>query len=184
MRNFGGIVSSALSFGDRSRQVSSLGLSTLSLEEPSHATAPPWAASPVAIAGPSGGSPPPSTPRRRTPAFRPGESPSSSDQESLGAGDLGSKDRPDFDEDDDDDDDDEPEVERESELEVYLDDDPSPPLPLPKLWARNVPVLSPPPPPPPLLLLLPLPRFFPPPTPIAVAAAAAPAAPVASAASP
>ncbi|RXK41368.1 hypothetical protein M231_01273 [Tremella mesenterica] len=117
MRNFGGMVSSALSFGDRSRQVSSLGLGTLSLGEPSGAASPPRSASP--LAGPSAGSPsaspppgslsasppagspsasppagspaaspPAATPRRRTPAFRPGESPSSSDQEPLSGSEL------------------------------------------------------------------------------------------------
>ncbi|EIW73012.1 hypothetical protein TREMEDRAFT_59175 [Tremella mesenterica DSM 1558] len=90
MRNFGGMVSSALSFGDRSRQVSSLGLGTLSLGEPSAAASPPRSASPPAgspSASPPPGSPsaspPAASPRRRTPAFRPGESPSSSDEESL-----------------------------------------------------------------------------------------------------
>ncbi|RXK35854.1 hypothetical protein M231_06860 [Tremella mesenterica] len=92
MRNFGGTVLFALSSGNRSRQVSSLGLGTLSLGEssqtpvPSRAAKPKVADSPVAVAGLSGGSPPPSTPRHRTPAFRPGESPSSSDQELLGGG--------------------------------------------------------------------------------------------------
>ncbi|EIW66174.1 hypothetical protein TREMEDRAFT_65776 [Tremella mesenterica DSM 1558] len=82
MRNFGGMVSSALSFGDRSRQVSSLGLGTLSLGEPSGDVPPPRSASPPA--GPPAGSPsaspppgsrsaspPAASPRRRTPAFRP-----------------------------------------------------------------------------------------------------------------
>ncbi|EIW70837.1 hypothetical protein TREMEDRAFT_61345 [Tremella mesenterica DSM 1558] len=83
MRNFGGMVSSALSFGDRSRQVSSLGLGTLSLGEPSGAASPPRSASPpagspspvsgsrVPVTGSPGGPPPAATPRRRTPAFRP-----------------------------------------------------------------------------------------------------------------
>ncbi|EIW72582.1 hypothetical protein TREMEDRAFT_58751 [Tremella mesenterica DSM 1558] len=82
MRNFGGMVSSALSFGDRSRQVSSLGLGTLSLGEPSGDVPPPRSASPPV--GPPAGSrsaspppgsrsasPPAASPRRRTPAFRP-----------------------------------------------------------------------------------------------------------------
>ncbi|EIW73440.1 hypothetical protein TREMEDRAFT_59607 [Tremella mesenterica DSM 1558] len=69
MRNFGGMVSSALSFGDRSRQVSSLGLGTLSLGEPSGAASPPRSASP-SPGSPSPVSGPPG-PRRRTPAFRP-----------------------------------------------------------------------------------------------------------------
>ncbi|EIW70945.1 hypothetical protein TREMEDRAFT_61461 [Tremella mesenterica DSM 1558] len=96
MRNFGGMVSSALSFGDRSRQVSSLGLGTLSLGEPSGAASPPRSASPPAsppagspARSPSASPPPPgspsasppavspsasppaASPRRRTPAFRP-----------------------------------------------------------------------------------------------------------------
>ncbi|RXK35266.1 hypothetical protein M231_07491 [Tremella mesenterica] len=70
MRNFGGMVSSALSFGDRSRQVSSLGLGTLSLGEPSGAASPPRSASP-SPGSPSPASGPPG-PRRRKPAFRPG----------------------------------------------------------------------------------------------------------------
>ncbi|EIW67871.1 hypothetical protein TREMEDRAFT_63764 [Tremella mesenterica DSM 1558] len=82
MRNFGGMVSSALSFGDRSRQVSSLGLGTLSLGEPSGDVPPPRSASPPAgppVGSPSASpppgsrsaSPPAASPRRRTPAFRP-----------------------------------------------------------------------------------------------------------------
>ncbi|EIW73600.1 hypothetical protein TREMEDRAFT_59775 [Tremella mesenterica DSM 1558] len=135
MRNFGGMVSSALSFGDRSRQVSSLGLGTLSLGEPSGAASPPRSASPsagspspvsgspVPVTGSPGGPPPAATPRRRTPAFRPGESPSSSDQDSLSGG-SESSDRPDTEESEDDDDGEgRIDSEGENELEEYPDDD-------------------------------------------------------------
>ncbi|EIW66134.1 hypothetical protein TREMEDRAFT_65727 [Tremella mesenterica DSM 1558] len=135
MRNFGGMVSSALSFGDRSRQVSSLGLGTLSLGEPSGAASPPRSASPsagspspvsgspVPVTGSPGGPPPAATPRRKTPAFRPGESPSSSDQDSLSGG-SESSDRPDAEESEDDDDrEGRIDSEGEDELEEYPDDD-------------------------------------------------------------
>ncbi|EIW69785.1 hypothetical protein TREMEDRAFT_61554 [Tremella mesenterica DSM 1558] len=175
MRNFGGMVSSALSFGDRSRQVSSLGLGTLSLGEPSGDVPPPRSASPPAgppagspsaspPPGPRSASPPAASPRRRTPAFRP-------DFEGKG-GDYS-------------DEDDRIVSEGETELEEHSDDDmvaivlsPVLPLPLLKLWARNdavpsllllLPLLL-------LPLLLPLPGFSPPPNAIAAAAAAAAAA--------
>ncbi|EIW70488.1 hypothetical protein TREMEDRAFT_60993 [Tremella mesenterica DSM 1558] len=173
MRNFGGMVSSALSFGDRSRQVSSLGLGTLSLGEPSGDVPPPRSASPPV--GPPAGSPsaspppgsrsaspPAASPRRRTPAFRP-------DFEGKG-GDYS-------------DEDDRIVSEGETELEEHSDDDmvaivlsPLLPLPLLKLWARNDAVPSP-------LLLLPLlllPLLLPPPNAIAAAAAAAAARPAAA----
>ncbi|RXK37681.1 hypothetical protein M231_05014 [Tremella mesenterica] len=121
MRNFGGMVSSALSFGDRSRQVSSLGLGTLSLGEPSGAASPPRSASP-SPGSPSPVSGPPG-PRRRTPAFRPGESPSSSDQDPLSGG-SESSDGYDTEESEDDEDRERRiDSEGESELEEYPDDD-------------------------------------------------------------
>ncbi|EIW65691.1 hypothetical protein TREMEDRAFT_66288 [Tremella mesenterica DSM 1558] len=82
MRNFGGMVSSALSFGDRSRQVSSLGLGTLSLGEPSGAASPPRSASPPAsppagspARSPSASPPPPGSPSASPPAVSPSASP-------------------------------------------------------------------------------------------------------------
>ncbi|EIW65538.1 hypothetical protein TREMEDRAFT_66450 [Tremella mesenterica DSM 1558] len=120
MRNFGGMVSSALSFGDGSRQVSSLGLGTPSMREPSGTASPPCSASPVAaspvaaspvasspvaIAGPPGGYPPFSIPRRRTPTFRP-----DSDYNDVHS-------------DDDDPDEGRAVVEEEGRLEEYSDDD-------------------------------------------------------------
>ncbi|EIW70137.1 hypothetical protein TREMEDRAFT_61897 [Tremella mesenterica DSM 1558] len=164
MRNFGGMMSSALSFGDRSRQVSSLGLGTLSLGEPSGAASPPRSASPPAAspaASPRAGSlspesepsvvetgppgPPATSPRRRTPAFRPGESPSSSDLDVSGSSESG--DQPD-DEDNEDDEEDEDEddlegsVDREgeTELEEYSEDD----MEVDRV-EDNDPLLSPPP---------------------------------------
>ncbi|EIW66379.1 hypothetical protein TREMEDRAFT_65662 [Tremella mesenterica DSM 1558] len=171
MRNFGGVVSSALSFGDRSRQVSSLGLGTLSLGEPSGAASPPRSASPPA-SPPAGSparspsaSPPAASPRRRTPAFRP-------DFEGKGG---------DYSDEEDQD------REGETELEDISDDDmvaPLLPLSLLKLWARNDAVPSP-------LLLLPLlllpllpsssSGVLPPPNAIAAAAAARSAAAAAAA---
>ncbi|EIW70540.1 hypothetical protein TREMEDRAFT_61046 [Tremella mesenterica DSM 1558] len=161
MRNFGGMVSSALSLGDRSRQVSSLGLGALSLGEPSGDVPPPRSASPPAgppagspsaspppgsrsasppagsrsasppagsrsaspPAGSRSASPPAATPRRMTPAFRRGESPSSSDQEPLSGSESDDQSDSEGNGGDDDDEDDRIVSEGETELEEHSDDD-------------------------------------------------------------